>query len=321
MNNTSNLKNKLKKVIFIISVNIVTCLVILFLTILCWDLKYGFFPIASTLDYLIQTTDRLEQDLPFDEKAKSIVVMGCSFAYGKDIETEDTLAYKLQKYSKRKVYNYAYPAHGIQYVLYKLQYSPFFEQKDLNPEYVIYVFINDHLRRMYCNYFLLHDNTKYLRYIKTDKNELKIKSNPMIITPWDFFTISPYAREYNHLEYELKSKDEWFDFLKLHLEECQKELHKRYKDAKFVVVVFNSEKNSSKCLTNTCQKSGLVPFHTTRWKELEDEGFVVIDFDKPEYDFLNDDEYETPDEMHPNGKAWDSLVPEIANKLGIKKQG
>ena len=298
----------MKKLLFILFVNIILCLCIFTIVIIISNHKNNYKVETDTIRQQLGRTERIEQDLPYNENLPPIVIIGCSFVYGVSIEQNETLAYKLQKLTNRKTYNYGTPGHGIQHVLYKIQYSDFFK-KDLNPEYVIYIFISDHMRRMYSDYRVYTENTKYLRYKKVGK-KLILKDNALNIKPLDYIKISRFGRKYNDYIFSRQSDDDKFDLLKLHLEYCKKELNKKYKDTKFVIVVYNDVTNSKRVKTT--------PFHSTRWNELEKEGFIVINFEKPEYDFLNDDNYISEiDSVHPNGKAWEKLTPIIAKKLNL----
>ena len=55
-----------------------------------------------------------------DNTKPSVIVMGCSFAFGVDLKDFETLPDKIQKFTGRKTLNFAFPAHSIQHVLYKI---------------------------------------------------------------------------------------------------------------------------------------------------------------------------------------------------------
>ena len=105
------------------------------------------------ISLVLDKTRKFIQPLDYSPDKRPIVVMGCSFANGFGLEQKDTLAYKIQKFTKRQTFNYSKNGHGIQHVLYKIQNSNFFNEINPDPEYVIYVFMDDHLRRMYKEIF------------------------------------------------------------------------------------------------------------------------------------------------------------------------
>ena len=166
-----------------------------------------------------QDNGRRENNLYFDKNKGEIITIGCSFVYGWNLADEDTLAYKLQEITKRKVYNLGYWGTGVQHVLWQIENTDFFNRDDINPEYVIYVFISDHMRRMYLNYFYESDNNKYLRY--------KIKNNELIPDKWqekvflDYIKNLRISKLFNNLMYRLKSDNMKFDFFKLHIEQAK----------------------------------------------------------------------------------------------------
>ena len=260
----------------------------------------------TTWDYdILEGNGRQENNLYFNKNKGDIITIGCSFVYGHYIEDEDTLAYKLQESTKRRVYNLGYRGTGIQHVLWQIENTDFFKRDDINPEYVIYVFISDHMRRMYANYLLESSREKYLRY--------KLKNNKLVPNKWlekeflDYIKVFRISKKINDLMYILKSNDTKFDFYKLHIERAKKSLNKKYPNTKFVIVIYNPNLDTHK----------LPPFRTTRWKELENEGFIIIDFSGPEYEYLEEEEYLSGDGHHPSGKAWDALVPIIKEKLNL----
>lgn len=83
-----------------------------------------------------------------DSVEKPILIFGCSFAYGYKISIEKTLHKVLAKYTSRPVYDRSYAGWGINQMLYQLSNEKFYEIIP-EPEYVIYVYLSDHVRRLY----------------------------------------------------------------------------------------------------------------------------------------------------------------------------
>ncbi|MBQ4123945.1 hypothetical protein IJD44_09560 [bacterium] len=294
-----------KKQVFIKSIVISFCAIITFI-VADWCLtasdRYQVFPVNPKDTFGKRGVLFGE----IDETKKSVIIMGCSFGFGVDLKDGQTLPDKIQTMTGRKTLNLAYPAHGIQHVLYKIKNFDEFNNEVENAEYVIYIFITDHLRRLYLNYFDKYAQYKYLRYIK--KNNTLIENNFSVV-PLDYFKTTTIARRSNDFFYTLKSDDEKFDFLKMHILESQKELKKKNPNCKFVTIVYNT--------SVTSERMGVANFHTDRWTELEDEGIIVINFDTAKYDFLNEDKYIAQDELHPSEAAWDRLMPTIIRRLKL----
>lgn len=109
-----------------------------------------------------------------ESKEDSIVIFGCSYAYGYIFENKKTISYIMSKYSTRPIYNRAYNGWGIQHVLYQLKDKDFYKEIKTNPKYVFYILIDDisHFQRLYYTAFpTVTEKNYYLRYKKIG-NEL-----------------------------------------------------------------------------------------------------------------------------------------------------
>ena len=60
-------------------------------------------------------------------KKKPIILFGCSYAYGYQLEREQTLTYKLAQNAKIPVYNRAFTGWGIQHMLYQSKIEKLYE--------------------------------------------------------------------------------------------------------------------------------------------------------------------------------------------------
>ncbi|MGN0005244.1 MAG: hypothetical protein ACI37Z_04670 [Candidatus Gastranaerophilaceae bacterium] len=96
------------------------------------------------------------------KNSDNIFIFGCSYAYGGPLEADEIFSAYLAEDTKYSVYNFAYGGWGIQHFLALLENYDFSSIK--SPKYVIYVYMSDHVRRMYSKYsdFL---NTYYFRYL------------------------------------------------------------------------------------------------------------------------------------------------------------
>ncbi len=263
--------------------------------------------------YFVEYTDsdRLENTLKFDGNKKSIILAGCSFTYGSGINADENMSYKLQKLTNRKVYNRGIESWGPNANLKDIQTSPFFNNREIiEPEYYIYTFISDHLRRIYIDYWETNpfNNNKIYNLYTIRNNKLILKEKVNLL---NYIQNTYLIRRLNRAVFDITPDNNKFDRLKLYLYEIKKELEKRYPNIKMVIIVYYPE-------LDTKYTHEILPFRTERWKEFEDDGFIVIRFDKSEFEFLNENSYISPnDNIHPSGKAWDTLVPIIINKLKL----
>ena len=298
----------MKKLLFIIFINFLFFVFIIiffdWIFLASENYKVGNIPQEWTLGI----TNRFENNIPYKKNKSTILTIGDSFIIGSNIEDNDTLSYKLQKLTGHKTYNYGMAGQGIQHVLYKLQNSPILDKifENKQPEYIIYVFISDHIRRMYCNYLVPRDKVKYLKYMKVNSNELALIPDDIRIS--DYLKITHIAKRFNNFMYQLKNENDNFDFFKLYMKEIKKVMDKKYSQSKFVVIIYNA---------NIVDTHGVKNFHTERWNELEEMGFIVINFDTEEYNYLIQNEYRASDRFHPSGKAWDKLAPIIIERLKL----
>ena len=82
----------------------------------------------------------------------------------------------------------------------------------------------------------------------------------------------------------------------------------KYPDVKFIII---KHPVSKKMIENDYF------YNTERWKELEKEGFIVVDLAK-DLDFdITSKEYILPD-MHPNKKAWQIVIPKLVKDLKMQ---
>lgn len=300
--------SKIIKIFVILIVNILLTLniFIIFDWVILAAINYNLTPFQKS--FLENPTEREENNLPYDSQKQPIIIGGCSYAYGSSIKEDETFSYLLQKKSHRKVYNVSFPSHGIQHMFYKLKnYSLF--KNDINPEYFIYIFIEDHVRRLYVDFFDIKDNELYFNY--------KIKKGKLIQPSLDekdqinflnYIKITYLAKKLNQFFFQNQNPDSEYNLLRLYLTECKKELVKHYPLAKFVIIVY----------ADIDDHWSVKKFHTDRWTELEKDGFIIINLDKREYKYLTKGEYVAKDSVHPSAKAWEELTPMIMKKLNIE---
>ena len=233
-------------------------------------------------------------------KKHSIILFGCSFAYGEGLEDSQTFAYKLSKMTKRSVYNRAEGGMGPQIMLYQLQKE---NLKQIIPDcdYIIYIYVNDHVERnkKFRNWPLLYKTG--IRYkIKHDKLKLQTISPPL-----------SYSFVYRIIE----GRDDYRYFInKKYLNGKLK-----YGDYLFYKVIEESNKLSKELYP----KSEFIIFNysdkpITAQEEIEKLGIKIISLS----DLTNQDmtllKYRISDwDEHPNEQAWNLLTPIFIKKANI----
>lgn len=241
------------------------------------------------------------RDYKTSTEKRPILIFGCSFGYGFLLSPEQSFSYKLSEYTKRSVYNRSVSSLGIQYFPYILEHYNL-ENEVKNPEYIIFVLIDNHLYRLYREIMGIDEPYVDILY-KSDKNVLKERT-----LPYAFLFKSAIIRYLNVISvwnnYLHKSNDETFDFMKQHFFKAKNLAHEKFPDAK--IVIFHYEDNSDSWLLNT-----------KRWKELEDEGFIIINSYNITGVHLYEEQYKIKNDVHPNEKAWDLIVPKLTQRLKL----
>ena len=239
----------------------------------------------------------------YDNK-KPIVIFGCSIAHGSYLEKNQTFSYKLSDELKCPVYNRAIPGGGIQHMYFQTTTDDFYKYVPQS-DTIIYVLIEDQIRRMMVNYFSVLDLHIMLHY--------SIKNNKLVMDNYNnnFFNFlkSLYiSKAINHIYVNnfVKNKansEKIANLILLYLTESKKELETHWnKKVKFYILMYDNldilYKNEIK-------------------KKLEENGFIVISTSELTNENLLSEKYLMLDNYHPTEAAWDLLTPKIIEKFGL----
>ncbi len=247
----------------------------------------------------LKTDENMRKPCGLEYKKKSILIYGCSVAYGFALSDEESFGNRLSEFTKRPVYNFAMSAKGLQHAYFLLKND---EKISPEPEYVFYVFINDHLRRMFvdCNRI---DNLNYLTY--RVKNGELVENRQGTLSDKSYLASSLKNMTY----YGLKNifKNQIFDLANLYIVSMKNEIKSKYPSTKFVLIDYDNGYYSE--LTSE------------RIARLEKEGVEVIVLNDEFDDKLKMDSYKNPVQKdifrHPNGKAWELVVKYLSQKYNL----
>ena len=275
------------------------------------DLNFQFKEYIKSLKYtdFDEEYNRLKSEGLFRDtivknpKKKPILIFGCSFANGDGLENEQTFSTKLSKRTNRSVYNRAYSSLGIQYMPYFLEHYEIEKGLAENPEYIIFIMIDNHIFRLYRAYY-------NVLYFVPDKKYKISKNNELVEYNYNDIFLQKSIM-YKHLlgkiaEFKTDNGyvDKNFDFIKLHFLKAKKLIDEKFPSSKLVILRYEEEVNNP-------------IWSSERWKELEDEGIIVIDSYSLTNEHLNTEEYRLSDNVHPNEKAWDLIVPKLVEMLNL----
>lgn len=288
------INNKLK----IVVINIVAVIIIYFvckyfiLCCMCKPTEKNFW--VSIGDFLCPNYEKFYQRFPKDtpppslieikNDKKPIVIFGCSFADGVFLKDEDKFSYRLYEATERNVYNKAMVGQGLQYMLYQLENEKFYQEFP-EPEYVIYVYINDQLRRLYKECAPMMKSPFY----KIGKNgKLKKINNPF------YYSFPMLCIRYME---QVPENDETYSFLRQHFIYAKELADKHWKNAKWILILYEETP-------------------VKYFEELKKYGYTVVVLkDLVPDDFYTNLKYRISEtDPHPSKEAWLTITPNFVAK-------
>ncbi len=230
--------------------------------------------------------------------SRPIILTGCSYAYGQGLDDTQTAGYKLSEITKRTVYNYSLPGKGLQNTLFMLQ-NKMFDKNINNPEYIIYIFMKDQIRRMYST-VCLHDFSGFPLYKVNKDGSVNLKQSYYPVYKqfytYYFFNNIFYIYFYSHfMTHHSKMVAAYFKAI-------NNEIKKQYPNTKFAILMYDDNSNNYGLDLSSLENEGISIIHTN---DLSD---VILSSD--EYHIAKND-------FHPNEKAWEALLPKLIEKLSL----
>lgn len=280
----------LSKIIVIIIVNIIAIIALFYMTegilyIKEFPIKKKYFDIES-IEYKFRFSG-------LNYKKPPILIYGCSYGYGAGLKDNEHIGYILSEQTKRPVYNFSLEARGMQHALYIIKNQEPIKQK---PEYAIYVYIDDHIRRLYMTcmkvdpYYLLEYEEKN-GTLQQKYDKLAFIKNTLI-----------YKNIFSEFIYPHISQEKKFKLLYSYLKEMKRELNIKYPGIKFVFLIYNKKYNIN-IQSNLNITDEMI-------KEIEKLGIDVIDLETIFADKLYMKKYRYVGN-HPSKKAWEEIVPHL----------
>ena len=239
-----------------------------------------------------------------------IITIGCSYAYGIFLDKKDTLAGQLNKVTGRTVYNLGLSGTGPQLVYEQLA-DPAIKKEIPEAEYVIYVFLHNHIMRQFMG--IITPNLGYvnIRYYIDKKGNLKKKKQlPLFIN-------SSFAyRTYLEKQMNEKNQQEIQKGIPLFLktmEESVKVMKKNYPNAKFVLIEFPQ---AYMCTPGYVDKT--TELTEKNIKDIQKLGIIYINAEQlVGHKYRDVKKYRIADQDHPNEIVWKEMAPALKNKLNL----
>lgn len=239
---------------------------------------------------------------------RAIITIGCSYTDGVGLNYNQTFAAKLNKYTRRLIYNRGLSASGPQFVYRQLSDENFTNEIP-DAEYVIYTFIYDHFKRVYRTMVQMYSSDLSLRYdVKNGK--LKERFRPFWFMYWSFLLKS--CAEYDDkVTYDKEKENNFPLFMKI-MEESALQTKKNYPDSKFVLL---EVPESGLCYDNYVP--GTMELNREEIKTLENMGIIYINAEELVGHKLRNPKYKVSDKEHPSELFWEEVVPKLAKKLDL----
>ena len=265
------------------------------------DVKIPYIPYSKvqkpSRDFLLSDLRPVEYR---DNTKKPLILFGCSYTYGFGLKENEIFSAKLADYTNRTVYNRGKSGTGLPFVYYQLNDEQVLKELPKNPEYIIYTFIPDHIPRLTRFRSWVMCGELVLRY-KISKGKLVV-DEPLFPILHTFFT-SIVIDEY--IEAHKRKEDENKLFLEIWKQSVEI-MQKEFKDTKIVIVYYECPFDSPYLYKDEIEKMKNVSSN-------------IIFFDvKKEIPDIMDRKYWIEDNSHPSALAWDTIVPKLADRLGLK---
>jgi len=266
------------------------------------------YDLLTAQDYALENSIddfKFRRPVGINYKKKPIIVFGCSFAWGVRLNEHQTFYYKLSELTKRPVYNRAVSGWSVQHMLYQLKRKDFYEAVPA-PEYIVYVYISNHISRMFKYYYInlcAIDDYNYMKY-NNFFGRLILEHRLQHI---------PYSRLLDHiiLKYiALRNENnpkKAFTMLEKHLIECRKAVEKHWgEQTKFIMLYYDSKdafNNHPEVLNGE------------NIKKLLNDGIIVIKASELTGRELGRTYHLEEYDEHPNEAAWNLITPAFADAL------
>ncbi len=263
--------------------------------------------------YIISELATLKRRIiPQKSSKKSIVIFGCSFAEGANLKNNETFGYKLSKITNRPVYNLGLSGFGLSETVFLSKLNDFYSHIKVQPEYAVYVYIPDQIRRIYADRYGLDKNV-YLNYEFKD-GKLEEKNAPFLQLSRFYLFKTLFRKKIDQYISDEKNCDKHFDLLKIYFNEIRNELRKKYPKIKFIIIKYPSSIGER---DDVYMGHGYnYTFYTDRWKELGESGFIIYDLSDKIKVNLQSEEY-TVFDGHPNAKAWDIITKKLKQDIRL----
>ena len=264
--------------------------------------KYGPIKIFDQNDF-----DELRKINIGNRNKPSVLFFGCSYMYGASLSEEETLPYYIYKKTDRTTINRAIPGGSILNMFHDLADAKFLEKiKEFpQPDYVVYLWINDHLNRIsniYRGSVRAIDNPYY--FINTQWIEQDGKLKEIYPKKWEMPFYTLYCTKAYHFFYSQNFSKEKKDAKMLrYFLMANKSIKEIFPNSKFVIIEYKD--GSHELMTDSFKQN------------LEEKGITVLNAEKLAGHELDSEKWRASDNEHPNGKAFYDVANGLIKALNL----
>jgi len=197
----------------------------------------------------------------------------------------------------------AFPSYGVQHTLWLLHNSSRFDEIK-NPEYAIYIFIDDHFRRALSAFpFVNFPYSESFYEIRNGKIYEESKSRQFIYHSYFYRLLSFYIGNFKYTSPFFKDYRE--DKVITLFKEEKRLFEERYPDIKFVVMMFPYSLNNDASFLDKIRKEGIQVV----------DGYKIFK-KQTDTEFQHQEEWFLPND-HPTEEMFELFVPDIVNELKL----
>lgn len=243
-----------------------------------------------------------------DKNKKTILFFGCSYTYGSTLENNETLPYLLGKKTNITTVNRGIPGGSILNTIYDLNNNALYEEIKFLPavEYIVYIYINDHLNRIVNPYRASLTSTDNPHYEINREFEYKNgKLTEKKVSKLKLFLYSLYSTKAWHYLYANKFSFETKDEKSFNLFlQTKKITEEKFPNSKFIIILW---KDGSHFTMQEAEQ-----------KRYKDAGFILLDAEELAGHELESDIWRSYDKEHPSKKALNDVADGLIKALNLK---
>jgi hypothetical protein len=235
-----------------------------------------------------------------------IAVLGCSYAYGHGLKKEESFPSVLSEYTKRPVYNFAEcGSNGIFSLNYMIGNYNKYNIKLEEIDYVIYIYMYDHINRYLVKYFLYENFDNIFELSGTEKF---LSKNPLIKKLFVYYKLHKIIKDYPDSKEAEKHLTTVLYYLYNNVKQTMP-------NAEFIIIIYDEKLPLNRTKSAIKFESEII--NSKIWEDFAKETGAKVVRTKDITGYYFDKDYKLNEDIadwHPNAKAWAELTPEFADK-------